>query len=88
MAVARAEVSVLPAAKGAGSSLFFREDPRRGVFLRQLDTAVFPPNHPEWVRIEDVVDRALEETIYERRSPGDALSNACKTIQGILESGT
>ena len=77
-------IPVVRRAVGAGLNSFFHEDVRRGIFMKQLETAVFPPNHPRWVEIEDVVDQALEEAIYGRKTPEEALAHGAQAIQGLL----
>jgi multiple sugar transport system substrate-binding protein len=84
MAIARAEQSVLPAALTAGDDPFFVENPKQAVFLKQLETAVFPPNLEAWVEIEDVVDAALEKAVFGKEAPRDALSEACRRIDELL----
>ena len=84
MAVARAEQSVLPAARAAERDPYFRDNPHQAVFLKQLKTAVFPPNVPDWLEIEDVVDAALEEAVFGRAAPQEALDDACRKIDALL----
>ncbi|NNF06174.1 MAG: extracellular solute-binding protein [Candidatus Eisenbacteria bacterium] len=84
MAVARVQQSVLPAALGANKDPFFTENPMQGVFLEQLETAVFPPNHALWVEIEDVVDSWIEKAVYGKETPEKALNQACKEIDALL----
>ena len=85
MALARAEQSVLPAAVAAERDSFFVENPRQAVFLEQLRTAVFPPNVEGWVEIEDAVDAALEQAVFERATPAEALAKGCREIEALLE---
>ncbi len=84
MAVTRGEQSVLPAAVGAAGDSFFVANPRQAVFLKQLQTAVLPPNVENWVEIEDVVDSWLEKAVYGKAAPGEALHQACREIDVIL----
>ena len=84
MAVAKDQMSVLPAAVGAEKDPYFAANPGMAVFMDQLRTAVFPPNIESWLQIEDAVDASLEKAVFGKVEPDAALAGACKAIDAIL----
>jgi multiple sugar transport system substrate-binding protein len=75
--------SVFPAAKAALHDPTFMDDPRVRVFIEQSLTSRTPPAHPGWVEMEEVIDRAVEESMYGRRAPRWCLDDAAKEIATI-----
>lgn len=87
VALCRAARSVQPAARGAEEDPYYRENPRDRLFVTQLETAVAPPPHPRWVEIEEILDTAVEETLYGRRAPAAAVQAASASIDALLGGG-
>jgi multiple sugar transport system substrate-binding protein len=77
--------SVFPAHVGALSDSAFTTDARVRVFVQQALTSRTPPAHPGWVEMEDILNRAIEETLYGRRAPRWCLESAAAEIRSILE---
>lgn len=76
--------SVFPASKLALTDSVFVADARVRVFVEQALTSRTPPAHPGWIEMEDVINRAIEETLYGRRAPRWSLDAAASDIQGIV----
>ncbi|MEW5768610.1 MAG: sugar ABC transporter substrate-binding protein [bacterium] len=75
--------SVAPAAAAAINNEYYLNHPKEMVFLKQMEGAVAPPNHPRWVEIEEEVDTAIERALY-GEDPDKALSEAKEKIEGLL----
>ncbi|KPJ61113.1 MAG: hypothetical protein AMJ46_03435 [Latescibacteria bacterium DG_63] len=84
ISLCRSAKSVQPALKGAENDPYYESHPLERVFVIQLGTAVPPPPHPSWVEIEEAINTAIEEAIYEIRSPEDALAEADRKIERIV----
>ncbi len=75
--------SVFPASVRALNDSTFVKDPRIRVFIEQAVTSHTPPPHPGWIEMEEVIDRAVEESLYGRRAPRWCLNDAAKQIEAI-----
>ena len=82
-AVSLAAGSVFPAAVETTRDSTFMSDPRQRVFVEQAFTSRTPPAHPGWVEMEEVIDRAVEESLYGRRAPRWCLDDAADQITAI-----
>ena len=78
--------NAFPAAIAAAQDSYFVTHPRDRVFVEQLRTAVSPPLHPRWVEIEEILNSELEQAIYGRKSPEQALRAADTRITAALHS--
>jgi len=76
--------NAFPAAAMAEQDTYFVSHPRDKVFVEQLRTAVAPPVHPKWVEIEEILNAELEEAIYGKKSPEEALRSADARIGALL----
>jgi|SRR5688572_19718039 multiple sugar transport system substrate-binding protein len=79
-AISLAAGSVFPAARAAMNDPAFTSDPRIRVFVEQSLTSRTPPAHPGWIEMEEVIDRAVEESMYGRRAPRWCLDDAAREI--------
>ena len=84
ISLCRSAKSVQPTLKGAENDPYYESHPMERVFVVQLGTAVPPPPHPRWVEIEEAINTAIEEAVYGVKSPEDALTEAHRTIDGIV----
>jgi multiple sugar transport system substrate-binding protein len=75
--------SVFPAARAAMRDSTFTSDPRVRVFVEQSLTSRTPPAHPGWIEMEEVINRAVEESLYGRRAPRWCLDDAAREIAAI-----
>jgi multiple sugar transport system substrate-binding protein len=82
--VCQAIGSGFPSAKGASSDPYYMENPDLLVFQEQLKFAISPPPHPKWVYIEEIIEKAVEEVMYDKKSPQDALNEAKSEIDKLL----
>jgi multiple sugar transport system substrate-binding protein len=83
-ALCKAVKTVQPATRGLPSDPYFSNDPFQRVFFEQAKTAIHPPNHPRWVAMQEVLNDALEQAFYKKKTPGQALDEANAKIDSIL----
>lgn len=83
-ALSLAARSVFPASRLAMQDTTFTADPRMRVFVEQSLTSFTAPAHPGWIEMEDVLNRAIEETLYGRRAPRWSLDEAAASIAEIV----
>ncbi|HEV8128752.1 MAG TPA: extracellular solute-binding protein [Candidatus Eisenbacteria bacterium] len=76
--------NAFPAAASAAADSYFVTHPMDGVFLEQLKSAKSPPLHPRWVEIEEIVNDELEQAIYDKKRPEQALADADARITQVL----
>jgi multiple sugar transport system substrate-binding protein len=77
--------SVFPAAKQALDDPAFTKDPKVHAFVEQSLTSQTAPAHPGWIDMEDVINRAVEEVLYGRAEPKQALDDAAVELRKIVE---
>jgi len=82
--VCQAIGSGFPSARGAETDPYYRNDPHLSIFQEQLKYAISPPPHPKWVYIEEIIEKAVEEVMYDKKSPRDALDEARSEINELL----
>jgi multiple sugar transport system substrate-binding protein len=82
--VCQAIGSGFPSAKGAEFDPYYENDPYLSIFQEQLQYAVSPPPHPKWVYIEEIIEKAVEEVMYDKKSPQEALDEAKSEIDKLL----
>jgi len=84
MAVVEAQRNIVPAAKGAVDHPYYERHPEQRVLLEQMKTAVAPPNHPAWARIQEEITRAIEEVILGGRDPDQTLEKTTAKVDRLL----
>lgn len=77
--------SASPSATDAIKDPYYQEDPDLLLFQLQLQQAVSPPAHPKWVYMEEIIEKAVEEVMYDKKSPDQALDEAKKKIDDLIE---
>ncbi len=66
--------------------LYYQNDPSLKIFQEQLKYALSPPATPKWVYIEEKIEKAIEEAMYQRKTPSQALEDAKKEIDQLLKN--
>jgi multiple sugar transport system substrate-binding protein len=82
--ISLAERSVFPASKRSLWDAAFLHDDKVKVFVRQALTSRSAPAHPGWIEMEDVINRSIEEVLYGRIGPEDALNSAAAKLHEIV----
>jgi multiple sugar transport system substrate-binding protein len=83
--VCKAIGSGFPSARGAELDPYYRNNPDLSTFQAQLKYAVSPPPHPQWVYIEEIIEKAVEQVMYDKKSSQDALDEAKSEIDELLD---
>lgn len=65
-----------PADKHYFSDSYFKQVKNRNVFAEQLTKAKMTPVHPKWLEIEALLENAVVEALYGRKSAAGALNDA------------
>ncbi len=76
--------SVFPASRRVFADSTFLGDEKVRVFVEQSLTSQTPPPHPGWVGIEEVINRCVEEVMYGRKEPREALRAAADEMREIV----
>lgn len=85
--VSRETKSVQPTAIGAENDPYFAAHPEEKVFLEQLALSRTTPNHPAWGRMEGSIEGAVEEALYGRLTPEQAVAKAAREMERAVQSG-
>ncbi|MCI0532375.1 MAG: extracellular solute-binding protein, partial [candidate division Zixibacteria bacterium] len=64
---------------------YYAGDPYLAVFQEQLNLAKSPPVHPQWVQIEEEIEKAVEQAMYQKKTPREALDQAKQNIDQLLK---
>jgi multiple sugar transport system substrate-binding protein len=83
LALSAAAKSVQPATLGADTMAYYREHPEEAVIVRQFETAYPTPNHPAWVEMEAAIEDEVEQALYGRKSPAQAVADASRKLDEL-----
>jgi len=83
--VCQAIGSGFPSARGAEIDPYYRNNRELSTFQEQLKYAISPPPHPKWVYIEEIIEKAVEKVMYDKKSPQEALDQAKSEIDKLLK---
>ena len=76
--------SVQPASRAALSDPYYDAHPMERLLQQQNDIAYAPPPSPQWQDIEEVINARLEECLYGRLTPEQALALIDQQTNSIL----
>jgi multiple sugar transport system substrate-binding protein len=68
--------SANPSSEEAQNADYFKQSEHLQVFISQLNFARHSPVDPEWVQIEDIIERKLESVLFEDALPASTLREA------------
>jgi multiple sugar transport system substrate-binding protein len=83
LALAIAAKSVQPATIGADTSAYYRQHPEEAIMIRQFETAYPTPNHPAWVEMEAAIEDEVEQALYAKKKPAQAIADASKKLDEL-----
>ncbi len=75
----------LPAAISIHNDTYFNANENERILADQLISSRPSPIHPQWVKIESVIEDEVEQAIYGRKTAKQALDSAHERIQALLE---
>ena len=73
-----------PADKRYFNDDYFKSVPAKALFSEQLKYSRLTPVHPKWLEFEKLIEDALTETIYERKSARQALDDAQVAAMNLI----
>ena len=77
--------SAIPSAKGSELDPYYQNNKNLSVFQEQLKYAQTSPATPKWVYIEEIIEKAVEQVMYDKKTPSRALDEAKMEIDKILK---
>ncbi len=82
----KANYSANPSSKVATEDGFFTSDINLQTFTKQIRQAEAPPNDPQWVYIEDLIEKCLEKILFEGAPMAETLTETNRKIQEYMNS--
>jgi ABC-type sugar transport system permease subunit/ABC-type glycerol-3-phosphate transport system substrate-binding protein len=82
--IVKVQHNVVPTYKASINHPYYQTHPNERIFFQQMLTAVAPPNHPNWVAIQEEVTAAIENVVVGHMDPKKALNQASSRIDEIL----
>jgi multiple sugar transport system substrate-binding protein len=76
--------AVQPASREALGEPYYEDHPMERLLLEQCATAVSPPPIADWVEIEEVINTRLEQCLYEKITPSEALRRTQDEVSAII----
>lgn len=86
VAFCKANRSANPSSRLAQQDAYFQSNPHLQTFIKQIAYAEHPPVDPDWVYIEDIIERAVEDALFGQRLPGQAMLEAQHEITELMRS--
>lgn len=83
--IVKVQHNVVPTYKASINHPYYQTHPNERIFFQQMLTAVAPPNHPNWVAIQEEITRAIENVVVGNMAPRKALNSANVRIDKILK---
>ncbi|UCD94634.1 MAG: extracellular solute-binding protein [Candidatus Zixiibacteriota bacterium] len=80
----KANYSASPSDKQAAEDEFFKGDVNLQTFIKQLNMSRMTPATPRWVYVEDVIESALEEVLFNDAPVAESLYEANKKIKELI----
>ncbi len=77
--------SAIPSAKGSEQDPYYQNNKSLLVFQEQLKFAQTSPATPKWVYIEEIIEKTVEQVMYDKKTPSQALDGAKIEIDKILK---
>ncbi len=81
----KANMSANPSNKAASEDPFFTDDPHLATFVQQIKNAQMPEIDKNWVYIEDIIERTLEDILFNGVPIAEGLYNGKKEIEKLLK---
>lgn len=83
--IVKVQRNVVPTYKASINHSYYQTHPNERIFFQQMLTAVAPPNHPNWVSIQEEITNAIEKVAVGGMAPKRALDEAAIRINSILK---
>lgn len=79
----KANKTATPASVVASLDSYFSSDPHLKLFNQQILSAVHPPVDHNWVKIEDIIERAVEDVLFKNAPVASTLKAAQEKIEKL-----
>jgi len=79
----KANRSANPSSRAAQKDPYFESNPYLQTFIRQLRLSIHPPVDPDWVFIEEEIERAVEDALFGTRLVAEPLRQAQINITNL-----
>ncbi|MDD3732881.1 MAG: extracellular solute-binding protein, partial [candidate division Zixibacteria bacterium] len=79
----KANYSANPSSKKAQQDEYFTSDKNLRTFISQLRMAKNPPVDPNWVYIEDIIEKTVEDVVFNNKPPAATLLDAQHKITAL-----
>lgn len=76
--------SANPSSRVAAADSTLLAQPHFDTFIRQLASSRPSPAHPQWVYIEEKLEKGIEAALYDTKTPRQAFSDAAREIGELL----
>jgi len=86
LAFCKANYSANPSNKEAARDPFFMDDENLQIFVKQLEMSRVPCATPQWVYIEDIIEKAIEDILFNDAPIADEVYEANSEIQKLIDS--
>ena len=80
----KANYTATPSSKVAAKDEFFRSDPNLQTFIMQLNMSQMVTPMPQWVYVEDIIEKALEEVLFNDAPAAETLYEANQKIKELI----
>jgi ABC-type glycerol-3-phosphate transport system substrate-binding protein len=80
----KANYSANPSHKMASTDPYFTDDIHLSTFIRQINQSEMPPAIPEWVYVEDIIEKMLEDVLFNNAPIAESLYEAKHKIEKLL----
>jgi multiple sugar transport system substrate-binding protein len=75
---------VQPASREALDDPYYEAHPMERLLLKQCETSLSPPAVADWVEIEEVINTRLEQCLYDKIPPSEALRLMQEEVNAII----
>jgi multiple sugar transport system substrate-binding protein len=76
--------SANPSSRVAAADSALLAQPHFETFIKQLASSRTSPANPQWVNIEERLEKAIEAALYDVKTPTQAFDDAAREIEGLL----
>ncbi len=81
----KANYSANPSSLVAQEDEYFKSDVHLQTFIKQITLSKNPPVVPDWVYMEDNIEKAIENVIFNDELPGESLREARSKISKLMK---
>lgn len=80
----KANYSANPSSKAATTDTFFTSDVNLQTFVKQMNMSEMVPATPQWVYVEDIIEKMLEDVLFNDAPVAESLYEANQKIKELI----